>query len=103
MAALSDERTVLADAPHIDWALRCHEHVEVVRQQARLTLARDRSRGAGLSRTAAVLEAWESCLSHDLACEEAAAALMRLFTAQGARPEAVRTYERCQAALAQLG
>ena len=28
---------------------------------------------------------------------------MRLYTAQGDRPEAVRTYERCRAALAELG
>ena len=103
VAALSDERTVLADAPYVEWALRCRDRFEVLRQQARLTLARDRSKGAGLSSTAAVLEAWESCLGHDPACEEAAAALMRLYTAQGARPEAVRTYERCRAALAELG
>ena len=82
--------------------MRCRDRLEVLRQQARLTLARDRSKGAGLSSTAAVLEAWESCLCHDPACEEAAAALMRLYTAQGARPEAVRTYERCRAALAEL-
>ena len=103
VAALSDERTVLADAPYVEWALRCRDRFEVLRQQARLTLARDRSKGAGLSSTAAVLEAWESCLGHDPACEEAAAALMRLYTAQGARPEAARTYERCRAALAELG
>ena len=103
VAALSDERTVLADAPYEEWALRCRDRFEVLRQRARLALARDRSKGAGLSSTAAVLEAWESCLSHDPACEEAAAALMRLYTAQGARPEAVRTYERCRAALAELG
>jgi DNA-binding SARP family transcriptional activator len=102
VAALSDERPVLADAPYVEWALRCRDRFEVQRQRARLTLARDRSKGAGLSSTAAVLEAWESCLSHDPACEEAAAALMRLYTAQGARPEAVRTYERCRAALAEL-
>ena len=103
VAALSDERTVLADAPYEEWALRCRDRFEVLRQRARLALARDRTKGAGLSSTAAVLEAWESCLSHDPACEEAAAALMRLYTAQGARPEAVRTYERCRAALAELG
>ena len=103
VAALADERTVLADAPYVEWALRCRDRFEVLRQQARLALARDRTKGAGLSGTAAVLEAWESCLGHDPACEEAAAALMRLYTAQGARPEAARTYERCRAALAELG
>ena len=103
VAALSDERAVLAYAPYTDWALRCRDHLDVLRQRARLTLARDRSRGAGLFSTACVQEAWESCLTHDPASEEAAAALMRLYTAQGARPEALRTYERCRDALAELG
>jgi class 3 adenylate cyclase len=50
-----------------------------------------------------MVEAWESCLGHDPACEEAAAALMRAYAAQGLRHLVVRTYERCRAALEELG
>ena len=50
-----------------------------------------------------MLQAWQACLEADPTDEEAAAALMRLYVAQGRRPLAVATYERCSAALADLG
>ena len=42
-------------------------------------------------------------MGHDPACEEAAAALMQAYSAQGLRHLVVRTYERCRAALEELG
>ncbi len=45
--SLSENGLVLADEPYADWALRAREELEALRQQARLALARDRSRGFG--------------------------------------------------------
>ena len=65
-----------------EWASRPREHREWARQEARLTLARDRARGSGRSRPADVVGAWEACLMHDPTCEEAACALMRVYSSQ---------------------
>ena len=103
VAVLADEGVLLGDEPYADWAHGPRERLDILRQEARLQLARDRARGAGRSRSQAMVEAWESCLGHDPACEEAAAALMRAYAAQGLRHLVVRTYERCRAALEELG
>src|SRR6185312_1817933 len=66
-------------------------------------LARDRAKGAGDSRPEAQLAAWAACAEHDPASEEAAAALVRGYFAAGHRELAVRAYERCRAALGELG
>ena len=50
-----------------------------------------------------MLAAWEACFEHDPAAEEAAAALVGAYFAHGHRELAVRAYERCRAALAELG
>jgi len=101
--ALSNDRVLLEDEPYADWALRPRETVELVRQRARLELARDRARGRGRSTPEAVIEAWEACLAHDPTSEEAASSLMRVYSAQGQHPAVSVTYERCRAALEAFG
>ena len=103
VAALAEEGELLADEPYAEWALRPRERLEALRQEARMALSRDRAKGAGRSDPEAVVAAWEACFEHDPACEEAAAALVRAYFAQRRRELAARTYERCGAALEELG
>jgi class 3 adenylate cyclase len=103
LAALSNEGVLLEDEPYADWAAGPREHLETLRQKARTELARDRARGEGRSQPEAVIEAWEKCLDHDPGSEEAASALMRLHAARGHRHLALQTYDRCRAALEDLG
>jgi DNA-binding SARP family transcriptional activator len=102
-ASLAEDGELLADEPYADWALRPRERLEALRQEARLALARDRAKGAGDTRPEAVLAAWAACAEHDPASEEAAAALVRGYFAERHRELAVRAYERCRAALGELG
>jgi DNA-binding SARP family transcriptional activator len=69
--ALADDRPLLEDEPYADWAIRPREALEMLRQRARLELAHDRQRGRGHAQPDGVIEAWENCLSHDPALEEA--------------------------------
>ena len=101
--ALAEDGELLADEPYAEWAIRVRERYETLCQEARLALARDRAMGAGRAGRDDVLAAWQSCLDHDPASEEAAGALIRAYLAQG-RPElAARVFERCRVALEQLG
>ncbi len=94
---------MLADEPYAEWAIRVRERYETLCQEARLAVARDRAMGAGRAGRDDMLAAWQSCLDHDPASEEAAGALIRAYLAQG-RPElAARVFERCRVALEQLG
>jgi class 3 adenylate cyclase/tetratricopeptide (TPR) repeat protein len=102
-AALAEDGELLAGEPYADWAAGPRERLDALRQEARLALARDRAMGSGRSGPDDVLAAWQSCQDHDPACEEAAGALVRGYFARG-RPElAARAFERCRAALEQLG
>ncbi len=101
--ALAEKGVLLEDEPYVEWALRPREALELLRQRARLMLARDRTKGRGRSQPEAVVEAWEACLAHDRASEDAASSLVRLYTAQGQRQQASSTYERCRTALESLG
>ncbi len=101
--ALATDGVLLEDEPYADWALRQREALDLLRQRARLELARDRARGKGASRVEAVVAAWEDCLAHDPASEEAAVPLVRIYCAQGQRQLAWSTYERCRSALEALG
>jgi DNA-binding SARP family transcriptional activator len=100
---LGRQGVLLDDEPYADWALRPREALELLRQGARLQLARDRTRGWGASGSDAVIEAWEACLEQDPTSEEAASSLVRIYSAQRQRQAASVTYERCRAALEVLG
>ena len=101
--ALSQQGILLEDEPLADWAMRPREALESLRQEVRLTLARDRTRGFGRSGPEDVAQAWEACLSNDPTCEEAACALMRGYAARGGVVPVSVTYQRCRDALQALG
>jgi DNA-binding SARP family transcriptional activator len=103
VAALADEGELLADEPYANWAIGPRDQLELLRQEARVTLARDRSSGAGQSSRDMVTAAWRSAFDHDPACEEAAAALIRQYLDAGRRELAARVYRRSAAALRELG
>ncbi len=100
---LSEERVLLEDEAYSDWALRPRQSLELARQEARLTLAQDRSRGFGLSGREEVIEAWESYAAHVPASEEAAVALMSAYASGGQRHLVARAYRRCCDGLEELG
>jgi class 3 adenylate cyclase len=102
-AALAADDELLPDEPYADWADRARDQLNSLRQEARLALARDRAKGAGRSGPEDVTAAWLACLDHDPACEEAAGALIRGYLAQGRPEQAARVFERCRAALEELG
>ena len=102
-AALKQEGPLLDDEPYAEWAMVPRQSLELRRQRARLELARDRARGFGRSQPQAVIDAWESCLAHDPASEEAAASLVRVYSAKGQRQLAAGTFHRCRTALEALG
>ena len=62
-SALKQNGVLLDEEPYADWAVAPREALEVLRQRARLELARDRARGFGRSQPNAVVEAWEDCLA----------------------------------------
>ncbi len=101
--ALANQGALLEDEPAAEWAHQLRERLEWARQEARLTLARDRTRGFGHCRPTDVVDAWEACLAHDATCEEGACALMRVYQAQGKQALVGETYRRCRSALEQLG
>ncbi len=102
-AALDQDGVLLVDEPYADWAAAARQALELLRQRARLELARDRARGIGQSQPDTVIDAWENCLAYGPSSEEAAFALMRVYSATGQRQLASSAFERCRAALEALG
>jgi class 3 adenylate cyclase/tetratricopeptide (TPR) repeat protein len=101
--ALKNEAALLEDEPAAEWAARPREHLEWRRQEARLTVARDRASGFGRSRPDDLVGAWEDCLSHDPSSEEAASALVRMYGAQKRFLLAESAHGRCRTALEGMG
>ncbi len=101
--ALKQDGVLLDEEPYANWAVTPREALEVLRQRARLELARDRARGFGRSQPDAVVEAWEDCLAGDPTSEEAGSSLVRIYSVRGNRRLADITYERCRAALEARG
>ena len=101
--ALANDDVLLEDEPAAEWASGPRQHRGWARQEAWLTLARDRARGFGRSRPADVVGAWEACLIRDSTCEEAACALMRVYSSQKRQALVEVIYERCRSALDELG
>ena len=102
-AALVGDAELLPGEPYAEWADRARDQLNALRQEARCALARDRAKGIGSARPDDVAAAWSACFDHDPANEEAAGALICLFAAQGHPEQAARAFERCRAALEQLG
>jgi predicted ATPase/DNA-binding SARP family transcriptional activator len=103
LEVLREARVLLEDEAYADWSLCPRETLELARQEGRLALARDRSRGFGQSGPGEAIAAWESYAAHDPASEEAAAALMSTYAAQGQRHLVARAYQRCRDGLENLG
>jgi class 3 adenylate cyclase/tetratricopeptide (TPR) repeat protein len=101
--ALAEDGELLPDEPYSDWADRARDRLNALRQEARLVLARDRSKGKGRSAPEDVTAAWLACFDDDPAGEEAAGALIRGYLAEGRPEQAARVFERCRAALEELG
>ncbi len=98
-SALKLDGVLLDEDRYADWAVAPREALELLRQRARLALARDRARGFGRSHPDAVVEAWEDCLSADPTSEEAASSLVRIYSVRGNQQLAASAYQRCRAAL----
>ena len=103
LRALADEGVLLEGELYAEWALGPRERLDGARWRRALALARDRARGVGRSAPEQVVEAWEGCLAADPTCEEAAAALVGIYSAQGRRSLATATYDRCRSAMEHLG
>jgi adenylate cyclase len=101
--ALAEDGELLPGEPYSDWADRARDRLSALRQEAGLVLARDRSKGMGRSAPEDVTAAWLACFDGDPASEEAAGALIRGYLAEGRPEQAARVFERCRAALEELG
>jgi len=102
-AALANDAELLPGELYTDWVDRARDQLNALRQEARLALARDRAKGIGHSSPDDVSAAWLDCFDHDPASEEAAGALICLYAAEGRPEQAARIFERCRAALEELG
>jgi len=102
-AALASDAELLPGELYTDWVDRARDQLNALRQEARLALARERAKGIGSSSPDDVTAAWLDCFDHDPASEEAAGALICLYATEGRPEQAARVFERCRAALEELG
>ncbi|HEX6450139.1 MAG TPA: AAA family ATPase [Trebonia sp.] len=102
-AGLASDAELLADEPDAEWARSPREGLAALRQEARLALARDLGSRPDPVSSDDLAAAWQSCLDHDPACEEAAGALARIYVAQHRPEQAARVLQRCRTALEELG
>lgn len=61
VVSLAEKGTLLADEPYADRAIAPRDRLDVLRQHARLALARGRANGTVRCGPAALMEAWEAC------------------------------------------
>jgi class 3 adenylate cyclase/tetratricopeptide (TPR) repeat protein len=101
--ALKVEGTLLEDEPYADWALRPREALDALRQEARLTLARDRAAGLGRSGYDDLVASWEACFNAEPTSQEAATALVQAHLGRGHQTLAGAVFRRCRESLEALG
>lgn len=91
---------LVADDPYADWVLRERDRLARDYLDVLAALAEEEERNG---RWEAALARWRAVLDRDQEAEHAFRGMMRCYLALGRTAEALTTYARCRAALADLG